>query len=38
MARKKYKRRPNNVAKKFHWERYKKNGFEDTEKSYENIL
>ena len=35
MAQKEYKRRHDNVAKKAHWDIYKKDGLEHSEKWYE---
>ena len=37
MAWKEYKRRHDNVAKKVHWDFYKKNGLEHTKKWYEEV-
>ena len=37
LAQKEYKRRHDNVGKKFHWHLYKKNGLEHMEKWYEHV-
>ena len=37
LAQKEYKRRHDNVAKKVHWDLFKKNGLDHTEKWYEHI-
>ena len=37
LAQKKHKRRHDNVNKKVHWNRCKKNGLEHTEKWYEHV-
>ena len=37
LAQKKHKRRHDNVSKKVHWNRCKKNGLEHTEKWYEHV-